>query len=110
MDRPPSAPHARVLFELTSKRIDDSVKHVLPGYRPIYEVMPDYWTSVHHEFETDAGVSTGGSAIAEVWFINPDAYPGTLWPGRVLNVAEGSRAVGKATIERVFDPRLAKHD
>lgn len=88
--------------------MDGSVKHVLSGYRPAYDVRPDYWTSVRHEFETDAGVATGGRAAADVWFISPEAYPHSLWPGRVLNVAEGSRIVGKATIEQVLDPLLLK--
>jgi hypothetical protein len=45
------------------------------GYRPIYDVRADYWTSVHHEFPADAEVVTGGRTIADVWFLNPEAYP-----------------------------------
>jgi translation elongation factor EF-Tu-like GTPase len=109
MSRPPSTAHARVIFELTATKMDGSVKHVLSGYRPTYEVRSDYWTSVHHQFETDEGVVTGGRARADVWFISPEAYPHSLWAGRVLNVAEGSRIVGTATIEQVLNPLLAKN-
>ena len=45
MSRPPSTAHARVIFESTAARMDGSGKHVLSGYRPIYDVRPDYWTS-----------------------------------------------------------------
>jgi hypothetical protein len=99
-----------VILEITASKLDGSVKRVLSGYRPIYDVRPDYWTSVHHEFAHGEEVSTGGRAIADVWFISPEAYPHSLWPGRVLNVAEGSRLVGKAVIEQVLNPVLARID
>ena len=80
------------------------------GYRPTYDIRPDYWTSVHHEFASDVGVSTGESAVADVWFITPEVYPHSLWPGRVLAVAEGHRIVGKATVQQVFRQSLATVD
>ena len=104
IDRRP--PDAKVLFELTSLGCDGKAKRVLSGYRPIYEICPDYWTSTHHEFIDCDGISTGYSARAHVWFISPDVYPHTLWVGRVLEVAEGSRVVGTATILDVLNPVL----
>jgi len=98
-----------VIFELTSRTFEGSIKHVLSGYRPVYDVQPDYWTSVHHEFMDSKGVATGESARAEVWFISPEAYPHSLWVGRSLIVAEGSRHVGIATVSKVFNPLLLQN-
>jgi hypothetical protein len=106
MSRPPKAPDAIVLFELVGGTLDQKRKTVLSGYRPIYDVRPDYWTSVHHEFIDWAGVSTGGSGLAEVWFLSPEAYPKSLWIGRLLRVAEGSRVVGSARVQEIINSIL----
>ena len=108
MNHPTQEPDAEVLFELSSTTWERAIKHVLSGYRPIYDVLPDYWTSVHHEFVEVESIATGQRARANVWFITPEAYPHTLWLGRTLNVAEGSRKVGTATVLKVFNPLLLK--
>ena len=108
MSRPQTAPHAVVMFELTALRMTGEVKRVGSGYRPAYDIKPDYWTSVHHVFMEDREVATGEKARAEVWFLTPDVYPETLWVGRVLNVAEGSRKIGIATILEVHNEILLK--
>jgi hypothetical protein len=105
---PPHHPDAKVLFHLTDKTIDGQPRRVLSGYRPIYDVRPDYWTSTHHEFLDPAGVVTDGEVEANVWFISPEAYPKTLWVGRVLSVAEGSRIVASAKVLEVFNPLLKR--
>ena len=103
----PSRPaDAEVLLELTSLTREGKTKQVSSGYRPIYDVHPSYWTSTHHEFLCCDSVSTGQSAKANVWFLSPESYPNTLWIGRVLRVAEGSRIVGTATILAVHNPGL----
>ncbi len=38
--------------------------------------------------------------------VTPEAYPHTLWIGRVLDVAEGSRVIGQSEIMRVLNPLL----
>lgn len=86
------------------------MRQVLSGYRPVYDVRADYRTSVNHEFATAGGARTGERVLADVWFITPEVYPGTLWPGRVLRVAEGSRIVGIATVEQVFNTALSRLD
>jgi translation elongation factor EF-Tu-like GTPase len=106
MGRPPKPPDAEVLFELTSRAYDGEVKRVLSGYRPLYEIRTDYWTSVHHEFKEQHGVATGEQVEAEVWFISPEAYPHSLWVGRILVVAEGPRVVGRATVSKVLNSAL----
>ena len=102
-------PDAIVRFRLESLTLNGKRKTVLSGYRPIYDIRPDYWTSTHHEF-TKAEVSTGEETEAKVWFISPEVYPKSLWVGRTLRVAEGSRQVGTATIEAVLNPILRKDE
>ena len=107
-----STPHrpadAEVLFELTAPTLEGQVKNVTAGYRPLYDVCTEFWTSSHHEFLDLPTVQTGQSSRANVWFISPEHYPHSLWVGRVLNVAEGSRIVGAATVLNVFNPLLLK--
>lgn len=100
-------PDAEVVFELTAKSAGRERRRVTSGYRPIYDITSDYWTSTNHEFVDVDHVSTGESARAYVWFLTPEEYRGTLWEGRTLNVAEGvNRIVGKATVVRVLNPVL----
>jgi len=108
MSRPNRLPDAEVTFELTSNRDNGQVKQVFSGYRPIYEVKSDYWTSTHHEFIDSDVVTTGESRRAEVWFLTPEAYPGVLWVGKVLRVAEGSRQIGVATVLAIANPLLER--
>ena len=108
MSSPQRNPDAEVLFELTSRTIAGDIKRVLSGYRPAYDVQPDYWTSVHHEFVDVEGIATGETARAEVWFLTPEVYPQSLWIGRTLAVAEGSRRVGVATVVKIFNAVLLR--
>lgn len=106
MSRPPKPPDAVVDFELSANTLAGSRKRVFSGYRPIYEILPNYWTSVHHEFCMVESVGSGGKAQADVWFLSPEAYPRSLWIGRKLIVAEGSWHVGEATVVQVLNPLL----
>jgi hypothetical protein len=90
--------------------LDGKRKTVLSGYRPVYDIRPDYWTSTHHEFISANELSTGEETTAKVWFLTPEVYPKSLWVGRVLKVAEGSRQVGTATVEAVLNPILARDE
>lgn len=106
MTRPARKPDLIVNFSLTALRVDGSLKRVLSGYRPIYKMRPDYWSSAHHEFIETAGVETGKQSLAEVWLLSPEMYPNTLWRGRHVEVAEGSRIVGIADIVEILNPLL----
>ncbi len=105
--RPPKPPDAIVTFELTSNRYDGKRKTVVCGYRPTYRIRPDYLTSTHHELIDLDVLSTGESCRAEVWFLSPEAYPKSLWIGRLLEVTEGSRPVGRAQVLEILNPELA---
>lgn len=108
MNRPPAPAHLTVLFELTARTHSGNVKRVLSGYRPLYAIAPDLWTSTYHEFIGVPHVDTGERARAQVWLLAPEQYPGTLWVGRELKVAEGSRDVGVATVVAVHHPSLVR--
>jgi hypothetical protein len=108
MSRPPTPPDAIVEFELLARTSEGAVKHVYSGYRPVYEVLPDYWSSTHHEFAGGC-IATGEKGLAEVWFLSPEAYPQSLWVGRRVRVAEGSRQVGEAIVKTVFNQVLLKN-
>lgn len=96
------------MFRLKSKTFDGKVKIVFSGYRPIYDIRPGYWTSTLHEFVGVPEVKTGEEAIANVWFITPGTYQHSLWVGRVLTVAEGSRMVGTSTVLEIFNEILER--
>jgi translation elongation factor EF-Tu-like GTPase len=106
MSRPPA--HATVLFELTVLTRAGQVKRVFSGYRPLYAITTDICTSATHEFLDVPHVETGDRVRAHVWFLVPENYPGSLWVGRTLKVAEGARDVGVATVLAVHHPLLAR--
>jgi len=99
-------PDAEVMFELTSRAWDGSIKRVCTGYHPHYDIAPDYLTSVRHRFVDAEWVSTGQKVKAEVWFVSPEVYPHTLWVGRQFKVSEGSREIGVAIVVRVINPAM----
>jgi len=106
MTRPFRPPDLLVTFTLTSLTYEGTLKHVRTGYRPVYKIRPDYWTSARHEFADERSVTTGEQCLAEVWLVTPEAYPHTLWIGRVLEAAEGPRVIGQAEIMQVLNPLL----
>lgn len=110
MSAPARSHDAEVLFELTTLRLDGREKQVFSGYRPEYDIRTNYLTCTHHEFDDQAGAVTGKSVSARIWFLTPEVYPFTLWVGRVLNVSEGSRVVGLATITKVTNNLLLSLD
>lgn len=106
MSRPPRPPDLIVNFSLTEHQSDGSLKEVISGYRPVYKVRTDHWSSAHHEFVAATGVCTGQQCEAEVWLLSPEAYPHTFWLGRRVEVAEGSRVVGVADVLKIVNPLL----
>ena len=81
---------------------------VRDGYRPAHRVREDYLTTgVHCYFDAEE-VEPDGEARGTITFITPEAYPQTLWVGKVLDIQEGERVVGTATVERVLNPVLER--
>ena len=45
-------------------------------------------------------------AKGTITFLSPEAYPHCLWIGKKINIQEGARVVGYATITKIFNPLL----
>lgn len=106
MARPPRSPDLKVIFRLTATTRKGDIKRVLSGYRPIYGIRTNYWSSAHHEFVGQSGLATGENCLADVWLLSPEAYPGTMWVGRLVSVAEGAQLIGQAQVLQVVNPLL----
>jgi hypothetical protein len=78
------------------------------GYRPQHQIRPDYQTSGTHRYVDCEEVAPGEIALATITFITPEAYPNSIRAGDVLDVLEGSRLVGHATIRRVLNASLER--
>jgi len=81
---------------------------VRSGYRPGHQLLENYLTSGHHEYIHKDEVWPGETAVAQIWFITPEAYPGCLWIGCEVRVQEGTRLVAHAKITKVFNKLLER--
>ena len=68
--------------------------------------MYDYLTTGIHHYYRVKSVPPNGSAKGTITFISPDAYPHSLWLGKRIEIQEGNRVVGYATIIKIFNPLL----
>ena len=81
---------------------------VRDGYRPAHRIREDYLTTgVHRYFDTDE-VAPDGTARGTITFITPEAYPASVWVGKILDIQEGGRVVGTATVEKILNPVLLR--
>ena len=55
-------------------------------------------------------VPPNGTAKGTITFLSPEAYPHSLWIGKIINIQEGDRIVGYATIVKIFNPLLRLED
>ena len=95
-------PDVEVIFEFIGTRTHPC----LDGYRPQHLVKDDYLTSgVHHYYDTNR-VLPNGTSKGTITFITPEAYPACLWVGKRINIQEGSRIIGYATVTRIFNRTL----
>ena len=93
---------------LVSVVFDKGNIRILNGYRPQYCVSQSYQTSTIHWF-IDKGFAVSGVAEnAFVKFITPDAYSGCIERGQTIEIREGSRVVGKATIIEIYNSKLQR--
>ena len=99
-------PDVEALFEFNGTRNNPAAD----GYRPQHLVTDNYLTTgVHHYYEVQT-VSPNGTAKGTITFITPEAYSHCLWVGKKLNIQEGERIVGYATVLKIFNPVLLKED
>lgn len=91
-----------VVFEFNGTRIHPC----FDGYRPNHLVTDHYLTSgIHHYYDVDK-VPSDGTAKGTITFITPEAYPACLWVGKRINIQEGAKIVGYATITKIFNSIL----
>lgn len=95
-------PDVEVIFVFNGTR----ARAMFDGYRPAHLVTDNYLTSgIHHYYDVDA-VPPNGTAKGTITFISPEVYPQCLWVGKKINIQEGARIVGYATITNIYNPIL----
>ena len=95
-------PDVEVIFEFVGARKTP----VTDGYRPMHLVTGNYLTTgVHHYYDIQT-VPPDGTAKGTITFITPEAYPHSLWIGKKINIQEGAKIVGYATILKILNPDL----
>ena len=98
------SPDVEVIFEFNGTRKNP----VWDGYRPAHLVNDHYLTTgVHHYYNVDS-ISPNGTAKGTITFLTPEAYPNCLWIGKKINIQEGERIVGYATIITIYNKLLEK--
>ena len=95
-------PDAEVTFRFNGTRRGSAAD----GYCPAHRVREDYLTSGLHCYFGVKEVAPDGTARGTITFITPEAYPHALWSGKIIDICEGERIVGTATVERVLNPVL----
>ena len=90
-------------------RLNHIRKHpAASGYRPAHKVKDDYLTSGEHHYIGTDMLFPGSSCYGTITFITPEAYPNSLSVGQVIDIQEGSRVVGSATIIEIYNKILMK--
>lgn len=97
-----NTPDVEVLFEFNGVRKSPAAE----GYRPAHLIQDGCLTTgIHHYYDLQ-NVPPKGTARGTITFITPEAYPRCLWVGKKINIQEGSRIVGHATILKILNPIL----
>jgi elongation factor Tu len=97
-----SEPDVEVFFEFTDVR----KVPIYDGYRPTHLIKDNYLTSGIHHYYNATTVLPNETATGTITFITPEAYPSCLWVGKKINIQEGERIIGFATITKIFNPIL----
>lgn len=96
-------PDVEVLFHF----IGDRVKKIYEGYRPAHMIKEGYLTTgVHSYYNLN---SNSDEIKGVITFITPEYYPSCLWIGKQIEMYEGSKLVGYATVMRIFNSVLEKN-
>ena len=93
----------KVLFEFIGVRKNPTIS----GYRPDHLIKDDYLTCGVHEYFDVEKVMPDGKAYGTITFMSPNVYPACLWVGKRINIQEGNRIVGYATIIEIYNPLLS---
>lgn len=99
-------PDVEAIFEFNGIRMNPAAD----GYRPAHLITDGYLTTgIHHYYQMKA-IPPNGTAKGTITFLTPEEYPHCLWIGKKINIQEGERIVGYATITKVFNPLLYSDD
>ena len=87
-----------VVFHFYEKR------KLYEGYRPIHKVLDNYLTTGRHHYN-DTSEETN-EVEGTITFISPDAYPRSLWVGKNIDMSDGEKSIGYATVVKILNPIL----
>jgi len=73
----------------------------------VHAVLENYLTTGEHEYDVDV-VYPGDTVIGTIKFISPEAYPRSLWIGKVIKIQEASKLIGHAKIIEIYNETLLK--
>lgn len=86
--------------------IGDRKNNIYEGYRPAHMIQEGYLTTgVHSYFDIE---NNADGIKGMITFISPEDYPNCLWIGKKIEMYEGSKMVGYATITQIFNSILEK--
>jgi elongation factor Tu len=95
-------PDVEVEFEFIGVRNYPSIN----GYRPAHLIRDDYLTTGVHQYYDSDEAPLIGKIKGTIEFITPEYYPFCLWIGKRINIQEGSKIIGYATIIKIFNTIL----
>ena len=96
------SPDVRVTF-----RFNGNLKSaVTDGYRPAHRITERYLTTGLHRYDTAIPVPPDGTAEGTITFLMPQAYPHSLWKGKIMDIHDGLCVVGQARVIEVYNPIL----
>jgi translation elongation factor EF-Tu-like GTPase len=78
------------------------------GYRSHHRLLGDYETSGVHDYVGRQALNPGETAETAISFLEPLAYLRSISKGDVIEISEGARVVGHATILAVLNPVLQR--
>jgi len=107
---PPNHEGADVLATVTLLSADAGGRGVPvhSGYRPHHRLLGEHQTSGVHDYVGRSTLDPGETAEATISFLKPLAYLRSVTKGDVIEISEGSRVVGHATILAVLNPALER--
>ena len=96
-------PDIEAVFEFIGFRKGNTYE----GYRPAHLIcegclttgLHSYYNLDQNDYENLRGTIT---------FVTPEDYPKSLWVGKQIEMYEGAKMVGYATITDIFNPILCK--
>jgi hypothetical protein len=103
---PGRSPDAEIRLHLLATDAGGRQGPIRSGYRPAHRVRTDYLTTgIVHLIGREL-LEPGEESPAFVTFLGPEHYAGCLRTGQVVEIQEGRRIVGHATVIRVINPLL----